>query len=126
MAYDDFTVVFKMTADRFYKLEKLAAERNLDVDELVQEAVNRFMARTDRFYMGEPEEMQYIVFQGVPKEFQDLKEAERFATEKAEETKSQSTIMSVPKVATEIALAAVYHGVVIHALSKVQDGFEED
>jgi hypothetical protein len=125
------TMSFKVSDQQFKRLEELAEEKGCDVHEMAAELVSEFWKNwpRTRFYMAEPEDMQLIVFQGVPREFNGgLKEAERYAADKAEELRSPFTIMSVPKVATEIARAAVYHGVVIHALEKVQNDIlgEED
>lgn len=79
-----------------------------------------------------PEDKVYIVFKGKPSVWYDhndhpptgrssLQYAEDEAARKAEEDQDEYTIMVVPKASVEIALVAKYHGVVIHALDKLEE-----
>jgi hypothetical protein len=92
--------------------------------------------RFEQFQQIAPEDMVYIVFKGKPSVWYDhndhpptgrssLQYAEDEAARKAEEDQDEYTIMVVPKVSVEIALVAKYHGVVIHALDKLEELEEE-
>jgi hypothetical protein len=73
-------------------------------------------------------EKVYIVFRGVPSVFyigsdkssgyNALKDAEENAKDKTEQTQETHSILCVPKESVEIALAAIYHGVVIHSMEE--------
>lgn len=80
-----------------------------------------------------PEDKVYMVFRGKPSVWYDhaetgrsaLQHAEDEAARKSEEDQEDYTIMVVPKASVEIALVARYHGVVIHALDKLEEADEE-
>lgn len=121
---DQHQVTFPISHELFERFEKTFGGNEAALGKAIEKVLNQ---RTDRFYVDEPENMEIIVFCGQPLAFDDLKEAERFAARKAESQRVTYTIMSVPKVSREIALAAVYHGVVIHGLSKLDsEAFEEE
>ena len=68
----------------------------------------------------------YIVVKGRPDVWygNSLPEAERVAAERAEQDRDEYTIMSVPRASVDMALVAKYHGVVLHALDKLESDDE--
>ena len=110
------------------KLMALAKDRECTVEDLVREGVERVLWRGNGKHMTAnlPEEMTYIAFDGLPHEDSNLQSLERWAADRCEATKRPVGIMSVPKTSLAIALAAQYHGVVIHAMDKVEDPRSEE
>lgn len=110
------------------KLMSLARDRETTVEDLVREGVERVLWRgTGKHTTANlPGEMTFIAFDGLPHEDNDLRELERWAARRCEKTKRPVGIMSVPKTSLAIALAAQYHGVVIHAMDKVEDPRNEE
>jgi hypothetical protein len=71
-----------------------------------------------------PEDKCYIVVQGRPSAFygrDGFSAAEELAALKTEETHEEHTVLSIPIASLEMALVAKYHGVVLHALSKLEE-----
>jgi len=74
-----------------------------------------------------PEDKAYIVVKGRPSAWYDhgngansLVHAEEEAARKAEEEQCEYTVMVVPVASLDMALVAKYHGVVMHALDKLE------
>lgn len=75
-----------------------------------------------------PEDKAYIVVQGRPRVWYCNSEngatalinAEEQAGRLCEETQEEYTVMCVPRASVDIALVAKYHGVVLHALDRLE------
>lgn len=117
---DYYFINRRVDAKAWAELEKAAERRGTSVDCLVDEALAKILEQTEPFRVAAPEDVRYIVFQGLPKNFHvNLEQAEIYARKQAESTCESYTIMCVHKNSLEIALTAVYHGVKIHAMSRV-------
>lgn len=84
-----------------------------------EERRERIRSYTDEF---PSEDKCFIVVKGRPDVWygNSLPEAERVAADRAEQDQGEYTIMSVPRASVDMALVAKYHGVVIHALDKME------
>lgn len=76
----------------------------------------------------------YVVVQGRPSVWYPnendgvnaLRYAEEEAARKAEETHEDHTVLCIPIESLSFALVARYHGVVLHALDKLEEEEDDD
>lgn len=116
----DYIISRRMDAEAWAELEKAAERLGTSVDCLIDEALAKILEQAEPFRIAAPEDVRYIVFQGLPKDFHvNLDQARVYAKSQAEATLENHTIMCVHKNSLEIALTAVYHGVKIHAMNRV-------
>lgn len=96
--------------------EEVMRERKERAEEAKRERINTYTNEFPR------DDKCYIVVKGRPDVWygSQLADAEEVAVRKAEEEQCEYTIMSVPIASVDMALVAKYHGVVIHALDRLE------
>lgn len=107
-------------------LQNKASDEGYDPEAYLVHLVLQDLRRDKWSIADDVDDVRTIVFQGTPKVFgpgpDSVDRASQYATERAAKTKKTHSIICVHKNSVVNAgLAAVYHGVVVHALDKVMD-----
>lgn len=124
---DGYTIAASVELGQLRKLEKLADQKGLEIQALLNLALDRLLDLEEPGSIGPRGDVRYIAIKGVPRDFhRDFDAAETWAAEEAERTHNPYTVMCVHKNSLETALTAVYHGVTIHAMNEVdKEGWAE-
>lgn len=124
---DGYTIAASVELGQLRKLEKLADQKGLEIQDLLTLALDRLLDIEEPGSIGARDDVRYIVIKDVPRDFRkDFYAAETWAAEEAERTHNPYTVMCVHKNSLEIALTAVYLGVKICAMNEVdKEGWAE-